>query len=174
MQPAVFSTRAGEQVFLCGEEAIMRFRVELRRLCQVALATGLLAMILTTSLFARTNNMMVRPQISYITKHWEVFYYQWVNPGFSIPAREWQTPTEYLWPSLTFAEAKRTVGQRVRCAYRSDTVTGGCHVGDRGEVKDVHSVPDGGYFIVVQWETASGSRPCYYGRYSSRLFLTPE
>ena len=150
----------------------MQFRRELGRFCGLDLVFGCVFVILATAMLAFTSHM--NQQQSSGTTGWAEFYYKWVNPGFSIPAREWQTPTEYLWPSLTLLEARAAVGQRVRCAYRSDTVTGGCNVGDRGIVKDIARVPDGGFFVVVQWETAPGSELCYYGRYSRRLFLTPE
>lgn len=124
-------------------------------------------------LFARTNYLLDQPVFWNLSQHWTSFHYHWVYPGFSIPVYEWQTPTEYFWPSLTLEEARALEGQRVRCAYRSNTVTGGCKVGEKGTVKSIERVPDG-YFIVVHWETRSEDELCYYGRYSSRLFLTRE
>lgn len=125
-------------------------------------------------LFAQTRHLLEQPQFWNLSQHWTSFHYHWVYPGFSIPVHEWQTPTEYFWPSLTLEEASTWEGQRVRCAYRTNTVTGGCKVGDRGIVKSIERVPDDGYFVVVHWETRSEDELCYYGRYSSRLFLTRQ
>jgi hypothetical protein len=99
-------------------------------------------------------------------------YYNWVNPGFRRPVREWQTPAEWLWPSLTLEEANSMVGRHVICAYRSSATSGGCNAGDRGEVVDIEKIDDNsGYFVVVQWDGHDPLNPCYYGRFSSRLFL---
>jgi hypothetical protein len=125
-------------------------------------------------LFGQTKYLLEHPQFWNVSQHWISFHYHWVSPGFSIPVHEWQTPTEYFWPSLTLEEASAWTGQCVRCAYRTNTLTGGCKVGERGKVKNIESVPDGGYFVVVHWETRSEDDLAYYGRYSSRLFLTPE
>jgi hypothetical protein len=138
------------------------------------LVSVVIALGFAPTLFSQTGYLLEQPQFWNVSQHWIRLHYHWVNPGFSIPVHEWQTPTEYLWPSLTLEEASTWTGQRVRCAYRSNTVTGGCKVGERGTVKNIERVPDGGYFVVVHWETRSEDEPGYYGRYSSRLFLTRE
>ena len=90
------------------------------------------------------------------------------------PLVEWVRPTEWLWPSFSLEEASAMIGQHVRCAYRSDTIYGRCEIGEQGKVLSVEKVPDGGYFIVVYWEGQVQDEPCYYGRYSRRVFLTGD
>jgi hypothetical protein len=142
----------------------MRFKVQV----------GMVALTMTIALgfrpmpFRGTNDLLDRSQ------YWNQFYYDWVNPGFLRPVREWQTPREYLWPSLTFEEASEWLGRPVRCAYRSETISGRCKIGEPGRVANIEKVPDGGYFVVVQWEKHPQDEPCYYGRYSSRIFLLRE
>ena len=149
----------------------MRVKASVRRCVLVSL---IIVLGFGSILYAQTKYLFEQSQFWNLSQAWIRFHYHWVNPGFSIPMHEWQTPTEYLWPSLTLEEASTWTGQRVRCAYRSNTVTGGCKVGDRGTVRNIERVPDGGYFVVVDWETRSEDEPSYYGRYSSRLFLTRE
>lgn len=90
------------------------------------------------------------------------------------PFPEWVRPTEWLRPSFSLAEANAMVGHRVRCIYRTDTFSGGCELGERGEVIGVEKVRDGGYFIVVRWNSQSQGEPCYYGRYSHRIVLSED
>ena len=90
------------------------------------------------------------------------------------PFTEWVRPTEWLRPSFSLVEANSMVGHRVRCIYRTDTFSGGCEIGERGDVVGVEKVPDGGYFIVVRWNSQSQGEPSYYGRYSRRVVLTEE
>jgi hypothetical protein len=153
------------------ERAIMPFQTKGGRF---VLRSVIILLALAPVFFAQTNNLLERSQLWNLSHEWNRFYYHWVDPGFSIPLHEWQTPSEYLWPSLTLDEASAWTGQHVRCAYRSNTVTGGCKVGDRGEVNGIEKVPDGGYFVIVSRDTPSKDEPSYYGRYSSRLFLTRE
>ncbi len=90
------------------------------------------------------------------------------------PFTEQVRPTEWLWPSFSLDEATSKVGHRVRCIYRTDLFSGGCEIGDRGEIVGVERVPDKGYFIVVRWNGQSQDEPSYYGRYSRRVVLTEE
>jgi hypothetical protein len=90
------------------------------------------------------------------------------------PFTEWVGPSEWLQPSFNINEANEMVGHRVRCAYRTDTFSGGCEIGDEGEVVGIEKVPDGGYFIVVRWDGQTQEEPCYYGRYSRRVVLGEE
>lgn len=90
------------------------------------------------------------------------------------PLTERERPTEWLWPSFNFKEATSKVGHRVRCIYRTDLFSGGCEIGERGEVVGVQKESDGGYFIVVRWSNQSQDEPCYYGRYSRRVVLAEE
>jgi len=138
------------------------------------LASVVIVLGFAPALFSQTGYPLKQPQFRNVSHYWTHFQYSWVNPGFSIPVHEWQTPTEYFWPSLTLEEANAWTGQRVRCAYRTNTVTGGCKVGERGTVRNIERVPDGGYSVVVHWETRPEDEPKYYGRYSSRVFLTRE
>ncbi len=90
------------------------------------------------------------------------------------PYPEWVRPTEWLRPSFSLDEANAMVGHRVRCIYHTDTFSGGCEIGERGNVVGVKKVPDGGYFIVVHWNNQRQDEPSYYGRYSRRVVLAEE
>ncbi len=117
----------------------------------------------------------VRARLHVLTENseWQIFLAKWVRPeGWRLPGCEWVSPTEWLWPSFGIDEVSYMVGKPVRCAYRSNTITGGCEIGEPGKVLGVEGVPDGGYFIVVHWDNQERDKLSYYGRYSRRLFVT--
>jgi hypothetical protein len=90
------------------------------------------------------------------------------------PFTEWVRPTEWLRPSLSLEEGETMLGHRVRCIHRTDTFSGGCEIGERGDVIAVQRAPDGGYFIVVRWSDHGRGELSYYGRYSRRVVLAEE
>jgi hypothetical protein len=90
------------------------------------------------------------------------------------PFAEWMRPMEWLRPSFSLVEGNAMVGHSVRCIYRTDTFSGGCEIGERGDVVGVKKVPDGGYFVVVRWSNQDQGEPSYYGRYSRRVVLAEE
>jgi hypothetical protein len=90
------------------------------------------------------------------------------------PVVEWVRPSERLSPNFSREEAAAVVGHHVRCIYRTNRMSGGCEIGQRGEVTGMEKVSEGGYFIIVHWNGRNADEQSYYGRYSHRLFIAEE
>jgi hypothetical protein len=85
---------------------------------------------------------------------------------------------ERLWPSFSKAEAAAMVGRRVRHRWNEKFMVHKCFEeepclligdGEYGTVIGIEPVPDGGYFLIVQWDKPKLPHLSYFGRYSYKF-----